>query len=73
MADVGCTEGKVQVLGHLKVLSDPEKQTSNMASIQLNYYKNVSSLGSFCVIAEKHLSKLKRRLKVVLQVDFKVN
>jgi hypothetical protein len=36
MADVGCTEVKVLVLGHLKVLSGPEKQTSNMGSILLN-------------------------------------
>jgi hypothetical protein len=35
-ADAGCTVERVQGLGHLKVWSDPEKQTSNMDSIPLN-------------------------------------
>jgi hypothetical protein len=35
-ADAECMGEKVQGLGHLKVWSGPEKQTSNMDSIPLN-------------------------------------
>jgi len=33
----GCTGERAQAHAHLKVWSGQEKQTSNMASIQLNY------------------------------------
>lgn len=70
MASAGCTAERVQAHAHLKVWSGQEKQTSNMDSIQLNYWQNVSLLNSFCITAEKHLNKLKRILEVVFQANF---